>query len=96
MLIAGQPMNPHLDEAAYLVMDDERYVPDLVVYTGGSIVSKRLKHFLRKAKETWVVNATGDVTDTFQNVTRVFVGDGAVQICSSIFSVKVIPQSRSL
>ena len=78
MLIAGQPMNPHLDEAAYLVMDDERYVPDLVVYTGGSIVSKRLKHFLRKAKETWVVNATGDVTDTFQNVTRVFVGDGAV------------------
>ena len=78
MLIAGQPMNPHLDEAAYLVMDDERYVPDLVVYTGGSIVSKRLKHFLRKAKETWMVNATGDVTDTFQNVTRVFVGDGAV------------------
>ena len=78
MLIAGQPMNPHLDEAAYLVMDDERYVPDLVVYTGGSIVSKRLKHFLRKAKETWVVNATGEVTDTFQNVTRVFVGDGAV------------------
>ena len=51
MLIAGQPMNPHLDEAAYLVMDDERYVPDLVVYTGGSIVSKRLKHFLRKAKD---------------------------------------------
>ena len=25
-----------------------------------------------------MVNATGDVTDTFQNVTRVFVGDGAV------------------
>ena len=78
MLIAGQPMNPHLDEAVCLVKDDERYVPDLVVYTGGSIVSKRLKHFLRKAKETWVVNATGEVTDTFQNVTRVLVGDGAV------------------
>ena len=78
MLIAGQPMNPHLDEAVCLVKDDERYVPDLVVYTGGSIVSKHLKHFLRKAKETWVVNATGEVTDTFQNVTRVLVGDGAV------------------
>lgn len=78
MLIAGQPMNPHLDEAVCLVKDDERYVPDLVVYTGGSIVSKHLKHFLRKARETWVVNATGEVTDTFQNVTRVLVGDGAV------------------
>ena len=78
MLIVGQPWNPLMDEAAMLVADDERYVPDLVVYTGGSIVSKHLKHFLRKARETWVVNATGEVTDTFQNVTRVLVGDGAV------------------
>ena len=78
MLIAGQPMNPHLDEAVSLVKDDERYVPDFVLYTGGSIVSKRLKHFLRKARETWVVNATGEVTDTFQNLTQVIVGDGAV------------------
>ena len=58
MLIAGQPMNPHLDEAVSLVKDDESYVPDFVLYIGGSIVSKRLKHFLRKAKETWAVNAT--------------------------------------
>ena len=78
LLIAGQPWNPLLDEAALLVADDERYVPDLVLYTGGSIVSKRLKRFLRKARETWVVNATGAVTDTFQNVSRVFVGDGEV------------------
>ena len=78
MLIAGQPMNPNYDEAVCLVQHDERYVPDFVLYTGGSIVSKRLKRFLRKAKETWVVNETGEVTDTFQNLTRVFVGDGAV------------------
>ena len=78
MLIAGQPMNPNYDEAVCLVQNDERYVPDFVLYTGGSIVSKRLKHFLRKAKETWVVNETGEVTDTFQNLTRVIVGDGAV------------------
>ena len=78
LLISGQPMNPYMDEAVLLVEDDERYVPDLVLYTGGSIVSKRLKHFLRKAKETWVVNETGEVTDTFQNMTRVFVGDSAV------------------
>lgn len=76
MLICGQPMNPNLDEAVSLVADDERYVPDLVLYIGGSIVSKRVKHFLRKAKETWAVNWTGEVNDTFMNLTRVFQGDG--------------------
>ena len=76
MLISGQPMNPLMDEAACLVGDDERYVPDFVLYIGGSIVSKRLKHFLRKAKETWVVNETGEVTDTFMNLTHVVHGDG--------------------
>ena len=78
MLIAGQPMNPNLDEAVAIVGDDERYVPDFVLYIGGSIVSKRLKHFLRKAKETWAVNETGEVNDTFMNLTHVVQGDGAV------------------
>ena len=78
MLIAGQPMNPGYDEAVCLIGDDESYVPDLVVYIAGSIVSKRLKRFLRKAKETWVVNATGEVTDTFMNLTRVIQGDTEV------------------
>ena len=45
MLISGQPMNPLMDEAVSLVADDESYVPDFVLYIGGSIVSKRLKHF---------------------------------------------------
>ncbi len=78
LLIAGQPMNPGYDEAVCLIGDDESYVPDHVLYIGGSIVSKRLKRFLRKAKETWVVNATGEVTDTFMNLTRVIQGDAAV------------------
>ena len=78
MLIDGQPMNPLLDEAVALVGDDESYVPDFVLYIGGSIVSKRVKHFLRKARETWVVNATGEVTDTFMNLTQVIQGDGKV------------------
>ena len=78
LLIAGQPMNPGCDEAVCLIGDDESYVPDLVLYIGGSIVSKRLKRFLRKAKETWIVNATGEVTDTFMNLTRVIQGDAAV------------------
>ena len=78
MLIAGQPLNANLDEAVALVGDDGRYVPDFVLYIGGAIVSKRLKHFLRKAKETWAVNDTGEVNDTFQNLTHVIQGDGAV------------------
>lgn len=76
MLIAGQPMNPNLDEAVALVEGREDYVPDFVLYIGGSIVSKRVKRFLRKARETWVVNETGDVTDTFMNLTHVVQGDG--------------------
>ena len=78
MLIAGQPMNPNMDEAVCLVEDDERYVPDFVLYIGNSIVSKRVKRFLRKAKETWAVNETGEVNDTFMNLTHVVQGDGDV------------------
>ena len=78
MLISGQPMNPLMDEAVLQIGDDERYVPDFVLYTGSAIVSKRLKRFLRKAKETWVVNAFGEVTDTFMNMTHVFQGDAEV------------------
>ena len=78
MLIAGQPMNPLMDEAVVQIGDDADYIPDFVLYTGGSIVSKRLKHFLRKAKETWVVNSEGEVTDTFMNLTHVVQGDGDV------------------
>ena len=78
MLISGQPLNPLMDEAVMLVKDDETYVPDFILYTGGSIVSKRLKRFLRKARETWAVNETGEVTDTFMNLTKVVQGDGDV------------------
>ena len=76
MLISGQPMNPGLDEAVMMIGDDECYVPDFVLYIGGSIVSKRVKHFLRKARETWVVNETGEVSDTFMNLTHIVQGDG--------------------
>ena len=78
MLICGQPMNPNLDEAVSLVKDNDDYVPEVVLYIGGSIVSKHAKHFLRKAKEVWAVNRTGEVNDTFMNLTQVIQGDGDV------------------
>ena len=78
MLIDGQPMNPLLDEAVALVDGDEAYVPDFVLYIGGSIVSKRLKRFLRKAHETWMINEAGEVADPFMNLTHIVQGDGEV------------------
>ncbi len=78
MLISGQPMNPLLEEAVLMVKDDESYVPDFVLYTGDSIVSKHVKRFLRKARETWAVNWTGEVNDTFMNLTHVIQGDPEV------------------
>ena len=91
MLIAGQPMNPLMDEAVAQIGDDESYVPDFVLYTGGSIVSKRLRHFLYKAKETWVVNREGDVTDTFKNLTHVIQGDGEVVADMVRFNLEEMP-----
>ena len=91
MLIAGQPMNPLMDEAVAQIGDDESYVPDFVLYTGGSIVSKRLRHFLYKAKETWVVNREGDVTDTFKNLTHVIQGDGEVVTDMVRFNLEEMP-----
>ena len=78
MLIAGQPMNPLMDEAVQQVQNDADYVPDFVLYTGDAIVSKRLKRFLRRAPETWAVNRCGEVTDTFMNLTHVIQGDPEV------------------
>ena len=91
MLIAGQPMNPLMDEAVVQIGDDESYVPDFVLYTGGSIVSKRLKHFLRKAKESWVVNREGEVTDTFMNLTNVIQADPEVVADLIRFNLEEVP-----
>ena len=66
----------HFEEVLSHVGNAEAYMPDVVLHLGGTIVSKRLKRFLRKAKETWVVNASGEINDTFMNLTHVFQGDG--------------------
>lgn len=75
MLISGQPFNRRLDEMVMLVERDESYVPDLVVYVGLPIVSKRVRKFLRRSKESWLINETGEVSDPLMNLTKVMVGD---------------------
>ena len=51
---------------------EEELRPDLVIYAGGHIVSKRFKKWIRQGKpEVWRVDPTGECSDTFQNVTNI-------------------------
>ena len=63
----------HTDEAIALVEGQEEYMPDLIVYFGGTVVSKRLKQFMRRAKEAKVVmiNQDGLIHDVSMHLTDV-------------------------
>lgn len=52
----------------------EVYKPDLLIYLGGAIVSKRIKAFLRKNKplEHWKIGENFPEMDTFQSVQHSF------------------------
>ena len=56
----------HFDEVLYAKGEDESLQPDFVLY-GGTIVSKRLKKFLRKDTHAdfWEISADGQLHDTF-------------------------------
>lgn len=66
----------HIDKVLARMQQVEQYQPDVVVYLGGALVSKRLKVFLRQspAAKTWIVNERGAIYDTFQNLTGVIEG----------------------
>ena len=66
----------HIDKVLARMQQVEQYQPDVVVYLGGTLVSKRLKVFLRQspAAKTWIVNEQGAIYDTFQNLTGVIEG----------------------
>ena len=55
------------------IKDDERFRPDLVVYIGGHIVSKKLKSYLRSLKgvEQIRISQETDIEDTFMHLTKV-------------------------
>lgn len=57
--------------------DDERaaMAPDFVLYMGGTLVSKRLRQFLRQCPDTemWEVSATGEPHDTFKHQSGIIV-----------------------
>ena len=66
----------HIDKVLVRMQRVEQYQPDVVVYLGGTLVSKRLKAFLRQSPtaKTWIVNERGAIYDTFQNLTGVIEG----------------------
>lgn len=63
----------HFDELLSVLADDDRLRPDFLIYIGGTIVSKRLKRFLRGCKgiRSVLVDQRGDVRDTFMNLTDI-------------------------
>ena len=63
----------NFDEVLQLVSDDESYQPDFILYIGGTIISKRLKQFLRKCDKAkvWRVSKEGDCIDTFMHLDKV-------------------------
>jgi len=66
----------HFDLVLSALGDDESLLPDFVLYGGGTLVSKRLKHFLRKATKAdfWEISEDGLLHDTFMRTKGVLEG----------------------
>ena len=64
----------HFDEVLAAIGDGNDYQPDLVISLGGTLVSKRLKRFLRESQaEVIRLCEDGEPTDTFMHLTEVLV-----------------------
>ena len=68
--LSGFICSSHFDEVLSRVADQPDYQPDFVLYMGDTIVSKRLKKFLRGCKDCYFVtaNESGSLCDTFMNL----------------------------
>lgn len=83
--ILSEPLSPtynnrcNFDLALATIDDENDYQPDFVLYVGNSVVSKRLKQFLRKNSSCrqWIVNAEGSIYDTFCHLSGIIKTHGA-------------------
>ncbi|MGN1263921.1 MAG: 2-succinyl-5-enolpyruvyl-6-hydroxy-3-cyclohexene-1-carboxylic-acid synthase [Prevotella sp.] len=78
-VVIKEPLSPGLgavpfDEVVYAVGNNADYKPDFILYAGDTIVSKRMKRFLRDNAdaETWAISSDGEIHDTLMNQTAVF------------------------
>ena len=67
------PTARYLEEAVALVENDDRYLPDCILYVGDALVSKRARKFLRRARHAhcWEANPEGVPHDVLMNLTGI-------------------------
>ena len=60
---------PMFDAAMNDISDDESFMPDMIIYMGGTIVSSKIRKFLRKdtEAEVWEISEDGNIHDVFMN-----------------------------
>lgn len=61
---------------AILMNPSTEFTPDLVIYLGGHVISKRLKNWLRNLtpQRCWRIDSSDEIRDTFQCLTDIFIG----------------------
>lgn len=76
-LSSGDGTATWLDEMVARVEDDDRYLPDFILYMGDTLVSKRARRWLRRATkaECWTVGPDGEVRDVLMNLTGVVAAE---------------------
>ena len=69
----------HFDEVLYAIGDHPDYQPDFVLYLGDTMVSKRVKHWMRSLKDAhiWAVSEDGTIHDTSMQLYGVIEGHPA-------------------
>ncbi len=60
-----------IDKYLSAIGEDSRFVPDLVITCGDIIVSRKIKVFLRSAKEHWHISDNDEYVDLFQGLTTI-------------------------
>ena len=62
------------DELLPVIDQDTDYTPDFIIYMGGTLVSKRIKAYLRRLENVPMIQVSkdGEIHDTFGHLTQVF------------------------
>ncbi len=78
----NNPYAQHLEAVLARIDNDPTYLPNFIVYLGGTIVSKRLKQYLRKARgiASVLIDEHGEVRDVFMNLSWVIQAYPALSI----------------
>lgn len=68
--LCGNQGAVHFDEVLYALGNDATLKPDLIIYAGDTVVSKRLRHFMRKAMApTYIITAdASEIHDPTMNL----------------------------